>query len=226
MKTSLKGTEGLWGFYFRSGQNSAVNISVCLFFSIFGALMVALSCRNAYWLLSDGENTFFLYIVWLFLFALLWDISIKIYPNIWDEPAFTLARKSIYSVILLFVYSLSLIGFLLTDNFINQLPADLTLEDLFNFMTKLYVMCIFGGLFILTYKVKRYGVASLLWGIAGFNYVFSLLPERSGDLLDSLVRLPDAKGEQWSFLTFLVAVVIVLFGFIYVGYFKKFIQNG
>ena len=211
----------LRAFYFHPGRYLALTIGIWCFYLIISVMMMFLSIWSFYELFLRRDDFCFAYFGWFFVFYWLWRFSLKLFPNIWDDPNSTLVRKMLFSGFIISVYITSLVGYALTEDLLKLAPAGFKFLDLLVFLKNPFVLCVLGGIFLWTWKLKRFGLAAGLWGIVGFYYVFSLLPERTGQPLKDLDVLTGLGGQHWSFLAFLGGNVIVLFGIFYLCFVKK-----
>ncbi len=208
-------------FYFRPGRYFPLTIGVWCFYLIISVIMMLLSIRSFYELFLAGDGYCFAYIAWFFLFYWLWKLSLKVLPNIWDDPDSALWRKILLSGLVSAGYIAALVGYALTDDLLNLAPAGLKPLDLLVFLKNPFVLFVLGGIFWWFWKLKRFGLAGVLWGIVGFYHAFSLLPDRTGQYLRDLDTLRGVGEQSWPVLAFLGANVIVLFGIFYLFFIKS-----
>jgi hypothetical protein len=208
-------------FYFRPGRYFPLTIGVWCLYLIISAAMMFLSIRSFYKFFLMGDDYCFAYIGWFFVFYCIWKLSLKIYPAIWDDPGPTLLRKMLFSGFVAAGYIAGLVGYSLTDDLLDLVPAGMKPLDLLVFLNNPFVLCVLGGIFLWLWKLKRFGLAAGLWGIVGFYHAFSLLPDRTGQYLRDLDTLRGTGEQSWPVLTFLGANVIVLFGIFYLCFIKS-----
>ena len=208
-------------FYFRPGSYFPLTLGVWCFYLIISLTMMFLSIRSFYKNLLTGEDYFFSYIGWFFIFYWIWGLSLKIYSTLWDDSSSKLLRKVIFSGLVAAGYIAGLIGYNQTDELLDLVPAGMKPLDLLVFLNNPFVLCILGGIFLWLWKLKRFGIAATLWGIVGFYHAFSFLPERTGQYLRDLNTLRGTGEQTWSVLMFLGANVIVLFGIFYMFFIKS-----
>ena len=208
-------------FYFRPGRYLPFTVGIWCLYLIISIIMMLLSIRSFYELFLAGDDYCFAYIGWFFLFYWLWKLSLKVLPNIWDDPDSALWRKIFISGLVSTVYIAGMVSYARTDYLLNLIPAGLGLLDLLVFLKNPFVLCVLGGIFLWFWKLKRFGLAGGLWGIVGFYHAFALLPERTGQYLRDLDTLRGMGEQSWSVLAFLGANVIVLFGIFYLCFIKS-----
>ena len=137
------------------------------------------SRKERYETIERSERCFF-QLFWLFWFIWLWEFSMQLYPDLWDNPEYTQAWKAVLSTSVFAVHAVSVAVYFWSNPLIYELPSSFKLFDLLTYLADPYVLIILALVFVVSLRLKRYGFAAGLWGFAGYYNLFRLLPEKTG----------------------------------------------
>ncbi|UCF85419.1 MAG: hypothetical protein JSV50_07235, partial [Desulfobacteraceae bacterium] len=139
----------------------------------------------------------------------------KWYPDLWDNPEYTLSRKTVFSCIVFAAHPVSVAAYFWTNPMIYHLPPDFKLFDLLIYLRNPLVLIILAIIFVTSLKLRRYGLAAGLWGFVGYYHLFRLLPEKSG-LAARDMRMLFTMMASTNGLIFLGGNLVIMLGIAYI----------
>jgi hypothetical protein len=198
-----------------------LTVALWCYYLVASIVVILFSGKGFYdlFFMERSERCFF-QLFWMFWFLWLWEFSVKLYPDLWDNPECTLSRKTAFSSIVFIAHPVSVAAYFLTNPLIYQLPAHFKLFDLLIYLRNPSVLIILAIIFVASLKLRRFGLAAGLWGFVGYYHLLQLLPEKSGMAAKDM-RMLFTMMASMNGLIFMGGNLVIMLGVAYILFHRE-----